>query len=196
MTGHMSKFALLCQAARLLGQVLSHLSGTDDQDDSWIQLDRTLQSMLAAALDIDCPDYDQITFIYRSVMLCVIPGFVLMQGSALIALHTPFLSAQEIQQSDSHRRKLAKKGLQQITERINANLIERRCFLGRNTEDMSPWGMFFAYRVCVAHLHSTEKPTDAVQLVISLREAFQAISERWGAARVYLQLLEAHDANM
>jgi hypothetical protein len=68
MTGQMSKFALLCQAARLLGQVLYHLS-TDftSEDDIWIQLDRTLQSMLAAALNINCPDYDQITFVYRLV---------------------------------------------------------------------------------------------------------------------------------
>ena len=69
MTGHMSKFALLCQAARLLGQVLHHLSTNfTSEDDVWIQLDRTLQSMLAAALNIDFPDYDQITFVYRLVL--------------------------------------------------------------------------------------------------------------------------------
>lgn len=68
MTGHMSKFALLCQAGRLLGQVLHHLaSDIAIQDEVWMQLDRTLQSMLAAALNIDCPDYDQITFVYRFV---------------------------------------------------------------------------------------------------------------------------------
>lgn len=65
----MSKFSLLCQAAHLLGQVLRHLSGDSaGEDNAWVQLDRTLQSMLAAALDVDCPDYDQITFIYRSVL--------------------------------------------------------------------------------------------------------------------------------
>jgi hypothetical protein len=64
----MSKFALLCQAARLLGQVLHHISSDSaGQDDVWKQLDRTLQSMLAAALDVDRPDYDQITFVYRLV---------------------------------------------------------------------------------------------------------------------------------
>lgn len=64
----MSKFSLLCQAAHLLGQVLRHVSSDSAaQDIAWVQLDRTLQSMLAAALDVDCPDYDQITFIYRSV---------------------------------------------------------------------------------------------------------------------------------
>jgi hypothetical protein len=64
----MSRFALLCQAARLLGQVLLHLSSdTVEDDDVWIQLGRTLQSMLAASLDVEVPDDDQIAFVYRSV---------------------------------------------------------------------------------------------------------------------------------
>lgn len=68
MTGHMSKFALLCQAARLLGQVLHAISSDSAvDDDNWMQLDRTLQSMLAASLNVDLPDNDQITFIYRYV---------------------------------------------------------------------------------------------------------------------------------
>lgn len=67
-TGHMSKFSLLCQAAHLLGQVLQHVSSDSaGQDIAWVQLYRTLQSMLTAALDVDHPDYDQITFVYRFV---------------------------------------------------------------------------------------------------------------------------------
>ena len=66
MTNHMSKFALLCQAARLLGQVLHHVSnGANCNDDVWIQLDRTLQSMVDASLNVDPPDHDQIAFVYR-----------------------------------------------------------------------------------------------------------------------------------
>jgi hypothetical protein len=62
----MSKFALLCQAARLLGQVLAHVAHDPDlEDDVGLQLDRTLHSMLTAALDVDVPNYDQITFIFR-----------------------------------------------------------------------------------------------------------------------------------
>lgn len=65
----MSRFALLCQAARLLGQVLQHLSNdTAGDDDVSIQLDRTLQSMLAASMDVEAPDDDQIAFVYRSVI--------------------------------------------------------------------------------------------------------------------------------
>ena len=70
MTGHMSKFALLCQAARLLGQVLNYVTGKmASQDDVELQLDRTLHSMLAASLDVETPDQDQITFIYRYTTL-------------------------------------------------------------------------------------------------------------------------------
>lgn len=67
---HMSKFALLCQAAGLLGHVLDQRSDSADIDDeASAQLDRTLQSMLHAALEISSPDSDQIAFIYRSALL-------------------------------------------------------------------------------------------------------------------------------
>ncbi|KAL2698184.1 hypothetical protein AAEP93_010894 [Penicillium crustosum] len=179
MTGHMSKFALLCQAARLLGQVLHHLS-TDftSEDDVWIQLDRTLQSMLAAALNIDCPDYDQITFVY----------------SAIVALYTPWLSSDAVEEMDSPRSQRAKVILQQVTERINANLIERQCFLGRDPEDMSPWGLYFAYHICGAHMRSNSKAPHDLEVARRLREGFTDIDVRWNAAGVYLKLLEAQEA--
>ena len=70
MTSHMSKFALLCQAARLLGQILQDVSSDSAlHDNVWIQLDRTVQSMLAASLEVDPPDFDQIAFVYRYVLL-------------------------------------------------------------------------------------------------------------------------------
>ena len=73
MNSHMGRFALLCQAARLLGQVLHHVSSDSaSNDDVWIQLDRTLQSMVAASLSVDLPDYDQIAFVYRYVLLLVL----------------------------------------------------------------------------------------------------------------------------
>ncbi|KAK1140926.1 hypothetical protein N8T08_009799 [Aspergillus melleus] len=65
LAGHMSKFALLCQAARWLSQVLHHVSSEATTDNgAWLQLDRTLQSMLAAALDLDSPDHYQTAFVY------------------------------------------------------------------------------------------------------------------------------------
>ena len=62
----MSKFALLCQAAHLLGQVLLYVASPNIKDnDVEMQLDRTLHSILLAALDVEVPDYDQISFIFR-----------------------------------------------------------------------------------------------------------------------------------
>jgi hypothetical protein len=64
----MSKFALLCQAARLLGLVLLHVSCdkmTDkDRDLNEMQLSRTIFAMIKASSDLDSPDYDQIAFCY------------------------------------------------------------------------------------------------------------------------------------
>ena len=76
MSEHMSSFALLCQAARLLGQVL-HLDSSDltTVSDVRVQLDRTLRYMISAALEVDLPDYDQISFIYRYVLCPVLERF-------------------------------------------------------------------------------------------------------------------------
>ncbi|GFF86505.1 hypothetical protein IFM47457_07178 [Aspergillus lentulus] len=179
MTGHMSKFALLCQAGRLLGQVLHHLgSDVAIHDEVWMQLDRTLQSMLAAALNIDRPDYDQITFVY----------------SALVALYTPWLVPGRAADPHSDRFRRARVVLDQITDRISANLVERQCFLGRDPEDMSPWGLYFAYRICGAHMGSQRESPHAAVMIQSLREAFRTIKVRWNVAGVYLQLLEAQEA--
>ena len=72
----MNKFALLCQAAKLLGQVLHHVSSDSAiHDDVWIQLDRTLQSMIAASVNVDWPDCDQLTFVYRYVLLAILDRF-------------------------------------------------------------------------------------------------------------------------
>ena len=65
-TNHMSQFALLCQAARLLGQVLHTFSDRTQVDNEIAaQLDRTLHSMLAASMNVDDPCTDQMTFVYR-----------------------------------------------------------------------------------------------------------------------------------
>ncbi|KAJ5728920.1 uncharacterized protein N7483_003428 [Penicillium malachiteum] len=176
--GNMSKFALVCQAARLLGQVLHFLSHDPaSQDGAWQQLDRTLHSMLTAALNIDDPDYDQITFIY----------------SALVALYTPWISSNANKKIDNDYAQQANLTLQQIIDRTNANLIERQCFLGRNPEDISPWGLYFAYRICSAHMHPS-RSSDNADVSKTLCETLQVIDMRWGVAGVYLQLLEAQEA--
>ncbi|UKZ84303.1 uncharacterized protein TrAFT101_000215 [Trichoderma asperellum] len=178
-TGHMSKFSLLCQAAHLLGQVLQHVSSDSaGQDIAWVQLYRTLQSMLTAALDVDHPDYDQITFVY----------------SALVALYTPYLSSGKTENHNSDYSRRARDVLHQITGRISANLVGRRCFLGRDPEDVSPWGLYFAYRICGVLMRPSERALHGAEVLKSLLEAFQIISVKWNVATVYLELLEARKA--
>lgn len=64
----MSKFALLCQAARLLGLVLNHVTcdkmSAEELELNEIQLSRTIFAMINASKDLENPDYDQIAFCY------------------------------------------------------------------------------------------------------------------------------------
>lgn len=68
LNSHMSKFALLCQAARLLGLVLNHITAdsmsTKESDANEAQLSRTIFAMIKASKDLASPDYDQIAFCY------------------------------------------------------------------------------------------------------------------------------------
>lgn len=164
----MGKFSLICQAARLLGQVLDIVSRSpsDSPDESFHQLDRTLQAMLAACLSLPNPDFDQMTLVY----------------SALAELHTPGLSASS-KPSIKHRN-LADQFMKQLISRINANLVESQCLATRDSEDMPPWGLFFAYRVCVilATRSSTASKSDSRQVLHALKESLGRIEERWCAA--------------
>lgn len=59
---------------------------------------------------------------------------------------------------------------------------------------MSPWGLYFAYRICGAHMRTSSKSAHGFEVVRSLREGFMSIDIRWNVAGVYLQLLEAQEA--
>ncbi|OOF89911.1 hypothetical protein ASPCADRAFT_11157 [Aspergillus carbonarius ITEM 5010] len=127
MTAQMRIFALLCQAARLLGSVLRHVSNEAGvHDDSRVQLDRALQSMLAAGLDVDSPDYDRMIFVYRSYFDSSLDG-------------TDAVKADQAQ--------CAKRVAKKIPDNIRANLVEQQCFFGRDPIDMSPRGLFYAYGI-------------------------------------------------
>lgn len=70
---HMSKFALLCQASRLLGLVLSHITcdkmtNQEQREANEIQLSRTIFAMINASSELESPDYDQIAFCYWYVL--------------------------------------------------------------------------------------------------------------------------------
>ncbi|KAK4121917.1 hypothetical protein N657DRAFT_657437 [Parathielavia appendiculata] len=153
-------------ACRLLGQVLHHLASgaaIHDSDEVWMQLDRTLRSMLAAALDIEFQ----------------------------LAAHQPCPDRPD---ASSERSRRARVVLEQITDRISANLVERQCLLGRDPEDMAPWGLYFAFRVCCALVRAPQQTPQAVAVIQTLSHVFRAIDVRWNVAGLYLQLLEAQEA--
>ncbi|KAF2704988.1 putative fungal-specific transcription factor [Pleomassaria siparia CBS 279.74] len=142
MSTHMSKFSLLCQAARLLDQVLCYMSCDDGKDDDrWMQLERTLQSMLTVSMS--------------------------RHEYALATFHT-------------------------ITETITANLVQKRCFVDRDPESTSPWGLYCVYRICASFLRDENEP-ESKAMMAKLKESFYTVDRRWNAAGVYLQLLEARE---
>ena len=162
----MGKFALLCQASRLLGQVLNAISNPSiDGDETWLQLYRTLQAMLVASLDVESPDYDQITIVY----------------SALTALCTPWLPSAhtEARVPDSERSRCASLFIQQLIARIDANLIGVECLTTRDQESLPPWGLFFAYRVCVTQSRPSSKNKEVSN---ALRTFLKKIDSRWNVA--------------
>ncbi|OAG00549.1 uncharacterized protein CC84DRAFT_312207 [Paraphaeosphaeria sporulosa] len=186
LTSHMSKFALLCQAARLLGQVLIHIAdGSESSDDDvGLQLDRTLHSMLSAALNVEVPDYDQITFIFSALVALNTPTFRLAGTSVPRTSFSP----------DRMSRALAVCKL--VTERFHIpNFTESRCPLtSRPPEEMSVWGCFFAYQVCAVYMRVKQKNNGEEEVVKFFKEAFKVIDRGWRAAGIYLRLLEAQEA--
>ncbi|KAF7912691.1 uncharacterized protein EAF01_001712 [Botrytis porri] len=178
-TGHMRKFALLCQAARLLGQVLNHVSGASSHDDElWMQLDRTVTSMLEASVNVENPDCDRIAFIY----------------STLLALHTSSLSPHPSNPPSplrQHRTERKAQLLQRITQQIIANMSTPHSILGRDPKNMSLWALFFGYHMCVEQIRS--KDPSSRDIVVLVRKGFEEADVRWNVAGVYLRLLEAHE---
>ena len=121
----------------------------------------------------------------------------------------PWLYANDTNPLAAPRVERAKAVMQQIIDEIKANVIEKRCFLGRNPEDLSPWGLLFAYHVCLAHVRYEMKSPELSELVNSMKRTMVQIDTRWNAAGIYrshlltlkpnydsgayLQLLEAHE---
>jgi hypothetical protein len=102
--------------------------------------------------------------------------------SALVALYTPWLYAHS-SKPETDRSQRAKVVMQEIAETIHTNLIERQCFLGRSPEDMSPWGLFFAYHICGVYMRLGD--SNSTTIVQSLKETLEKIDVRWHAAGIF-----------
>jgi len=61
-------------------------------------------------------------------------------------------------------------------------MIQRECFAGRDPENMAPWGLFFVYHVCGAHIRFRRESSASDEVMMNLRQAFRIIEPRWNAA--------------
>ena len=109
----------------------------------------------------------------------------ILKSSALIALHMPWLYDDHVPTVDADHSQRAKAVIQDITNVIRANLIERQCFSGRDPEDTAPWGLFFAYHICGVHIWASSETPSSLEVVRSLRESFRMIDVRWNAAGTF-----------
>ena len=101
-----------------------------------------------------------------------------------MALHTPWLPFNRFCAPDSERSHRANIVMQQITDRINANLVEGRCLSDRDPEDITPWGLFFAYHICASHMRLPQSTRDTKKIVEVLKGTFLRIDARWNAAGI------------
>lgn len=94
---------------------------------------------------------------------------------------------------DVERSNRAREAIQQILHRVRTNLVEQKCFLARDPDDISPWGLFFAYRLCVDHIRSGEKASDpdAFEVIKTVRKTFITIDARWNVAGISSSCVDA-----
>ncbi|KAL3454998.1 hypothetical protein BJX64DRAFT_282384 [Aspergillus heterothallicus] len=226
--GHMCKFSLLCQAARVLGKVICFLNRSGErngprsegtsmtpalENDERMRLDITLQSMLNAAMDLEVPDLDTITFIYSTMMALYTPHLPTTNNNNNTTQPIDPYTQSTPPTYDSPQIR-ALEIVTQITEAIASSLLDRQCISGRNPEGMSPWRAYFGYRVLGVHMASLRqarsqgkdrvsvwttddrgdpREIDVHRVAMIMRTALKVIGERWKLGDIYLRLLEAQE---
>lgn len=118
-----------------------------------------------------------------------------------MALQNPWLSPPNGVPTERSQR--AEEIIQQIITTVKLNLTERNCFMGRNPDDMSPWGLFFAYRICAYHISRIGQGTcspDLDKVAKSMRATFSTIDKRWNLAgicpRLHLSLPSCYEPDL
>lgn len=183
----MSHFALLAQAAGLLGQALRHISRSDpDQarrEREAIQLDRTLHALINAAEEVKPSRCDPIGICYRYI----VRAYMMIQltfCSALMALHGHHLSSSDPSILDSGYYFRSKSVTQEIAKIVTAESLQHLSDLKHNTERLSPWGLQLLYQASVTCIRSNrETPTlESADALNILHQTLVVFDSRWKVA--------------
>jgi hypothetical protein len=188
----MSKFALVCQAARLLGQVLKHISSdiVDQKlyDEEGMQLDRTLHALISASETMKSPECDQIAICYRYVIRSASNLFdTLTRRSALMVLHETSLSSRHGCSIDSDRYNYARTVIEAVSKRTAITSPQYLPGLVLDSEGISPWGSHLVYLSCVTYIRlslETEN-LDSLEALKLLKQTLSTLDKRWKAAGIF-----------
>lgn len=129
----------------------------------------------------------------------------------MVALFPQWLYCEGSKVLDQARAARVETVIQLIGETIKQNLARRQCFLGRDPECLSPWGLYFAYHTCRHYICNNKESDREFDMVGQLKLGLATVDVRWNVAGrlqqacalehtsnlisgVYLQLLEAQEA--
>jgi hypothetical protein len=128
-----------------------------------------------------------------------------------VALYTPWLGQHNLVTDSTGRSQRAMEVIESICARVESNLVSQQCFASRNVNDVPPWGLFFAYHVCLVG-QGSEGTVVHPETMRDLKYTLVKIDARWNVAGMlkqihpfvlehlltnlgmYLQLLEASTA--
>ena len=113
----------------------------------------------------------------------ILPTRLMIARSSIVALFPPSLCYKGSVILNKQRASRAETVVQEITDTVNENLIRRQCFLGRDPEDLSPWGLYFAYYLCRHYIcHGSKRGAEDWKVVQNLKEGLSAVDVRWNVA--------------
>jgi hypothetical protein len=191
----MSKFALVAQAAGLLGQVLKHVSShTADQelhDEEGMRLDRTLHVHISALSAMNPRYHDPMVICYRyiftaSLQLCN----DLTCRSALMALHEPRFSSDRGLLGNSDHCRYARSVTEAVSEMVVTNSPQYLPGLALSRGGFSLWGPRLVYQAGVTYIRLNRKVStlDSLQALKILQQSLRVVDIRWKAAGIFCSL--------